>query len=280
MARPRADVGGTLEAPEGSSAASGPDGPVDSPDATEARGEPRKDTLVLPTAPTVPSDTLLDKTTLIYGAPGIGKSTLASEFGKVLFLELEPGLSFLEVIKLPVGNWIEFCNIVNLLVKDKGQSYDAICIDTGDVLSKLCSDHTNAKLGVIHESQGEYGLGWSVAKNELAKWVNKLAAIPDTGLLIISHSVEVEIKSRNATYTKSIPTMDKKGREVFLNLADLVLFADFEDTEDGSERRVLRTKPSRYWEAKERGNPPRLPETIVWPQGHGFEVLDQTWRGK
>lgn len=276
MARPKADVGGVLEAPPGGG---GAEVPAASPDATEGHGEPRKGTLVLPTTPTAPSDTLLDKTTLIYGAPGIGKSTLASEFGKVLFLELEPGLSFLNVIRQHIDSWATFCEWTNALSKDGGKSYDAICIDTGDVLSAMCSAHTNAKLGIIHESQGEYGLGWSVAKSELAKWVNKLAAIPNTGLLIISHSVDVEIKTRNATYTKSIPTMDKKGREVFLNLADLVLFADFEDTEDGSEQRVLRTKPSRYWEAKERGNPPRLPETIVWPEGHGFEVLDQAWKG-
>jgi hypothetical protein len=231
----------------------------------------------LPTEPRLPSGKLEDKMVMIYGPPGIGKSTLASEFGKVFFFECEPGLDELAVIREPVSSWIDFCEWVVALKADAGKTYDAFCIDTADMLALYCSEHTNNKLGIVHESDAEWGKGWSVAKKELQRWVAKLAAVPDTGLLIISHSQEIEIKKRNQVYTKSIPTLSKGARDTFVNMSDLVLFIDLEDTEEGDERRIIRTVPSQYWEAKQRGKRHRLPESLVFEPGEGFSTLKKAW---
>lgn len=267
-----ADVGGRLEeaAQEGAQTPAGA--------APDQRKPPEATSRTLPTLPTQARPAavgLADKVVLIYGPPKIGKSTLASEAGRVLFFEMEPGLSGLEILTTEhITDWATFCAWVNAAVADGGKSYDWFCIDTCDLLAERCTQHTNAKLGILHESDLDYGKGWSVAKKELKRWVNKLASVPNTGLILISHAETKEIKTRSAAYDKTVPTLNKGGREVFVDMADLVLFADLEG-EGEEERHVLRTKPSRYFEAGDRGG--RLPEVVEWPPGRGWRNLAEAY---
>ena len=81
----------------------------------------------------------------------------------------------------------------------------------------------------------------------------------------------VEVKTRTAKYDRQVVTLTGGVREAAVNMADLVLHVAW--AEDG-ESRVIHTKPSPYWEAKERGQNPRLPAEIPWPVGQsGYEVL-------
>lgn len=261
---PRPAVGGTLEETTGSAVV--PVVPVET-----------KPKIVLPTEPRKVESQLSNLVTFIYGPPKIGKSTLASEFGRVLFFELEPGLNGLEVMTTgPITTWTEFCDWVTAVREDNGKTYDAFCIDTVDILAERCSEHTNSRQGIMHESDLDFGKGWSVAKKELTRWVNKLAAVPDTGLILISHAHEVEIKTRNSSYNKTVPTLSKSARNLFLGMADVILFCDYAYSDNETER-VLHGQPSRYWDAGDRFN--RLPESIEWLPGRGYEALTAAWKG-
>lgn len=256
--------------------------PAREADGPQAAPEPQeRPERALPTARSGGTGRLEEKMIVLYGPAGVGKSTLASEFGDVFFLECEPGLNDLEVYKESVTSWPEFCDWTTALKKAATEGsfpYEWVCVDTLDMAATYCSAHTNAKLGVIHESDLEWGKGWSVARNELQRWLGKLAALPG-GLILVSHSQEIDIKTRNRTLTKTVPTLPKGPREVALNMADLVLLVDWEDGED-EERRVIKTKPSAFWEAKERGREPKLPAEIDWPLGSGFEVIKDAWYAK
>lgn len=234
-------------------------------------------TLTLPTEPTKPSGKLEDKTILLYGPPKIGKSTLASEFPGALFLDTEGGLGDLEVLRVPVGNWLTFLEACAAIAADKSGRYQTVVIDTVDMLSSYCSQFTNQRLGIVHESEAEYGKGWAIKTAEFTRPLAKLATVPGLGLILISHAKDVEVKTRSRTLTKAMPTLGGGARDAVLNMADLILFCDFEETGEGAERRVIRTKPSAHWEAGERGRSPRLPDTIDWPVGHGYEALKTAW---
>ena len=70
--------------------------------------------------------------------------------------------------------------------------------------------------------------------------------------------------SRTGKYMRVVPTLPDKARKIVLGMADMVLFCDLEaiagEKGEQSMRRVIRTKPSLYYEAGDRTG--RLPETL------------------
>ena len=93
--------------------------------------------------------------------------------------------------------------------------------------------------------------------------LTKLAFLP-YGLFLISHAKEMEMDSRTGKYMRVVPTLPDKARKIVLGMADMVLFCDLEvstgENGEQSMRRVIRTKPSLYYEAGDRTG--RLPETL------------------
>lgn len=240
---------------------------------------PPKQTITLPTEKAKPSGRLEDKTILIYGPPKIGKSTLVSEMDDVLFLDTEGGLGELEVFSIPIGDWPSFLEACRALVDEGLDRFKAVCIDTIDVLSLYCSAFTNQQLGISHESESDYGKGWARKRDEFMRPLMKLASIPNLGLILVAHDKEREVKTRSRVVDKHGLAIGGSAGDALLGFADLILFCDTEvyTDEDGNvtEQRLLRTKPSQFWEAGERGNPPRLPESLPLSWKH----LRAAWYG-
>jgi hypothetical protein len=180
---------------------------------------------VLPTERSTPSGSLWDKTILLYGPPKIGKSTLVSEFGDVLFADTEGGLGELAVFKVGVTGWLDFLDFCAAAVENR-KTHPMVAIDTLGRLGLYCSEYTNKRLGISHESDADYGKGWHVRRGEMERALAKLAATPDLGVILIAHAQDVEIKQRNRTITKTVPELDTGTRRVALGLADLILYVD------------------------------------------------------
>src|SRR5512138_1372732 len=79
----------------------------------EARAEAAKKNVpvppALPRTKTVSSGDLVDKMTVIHGPPGVGKSTLASQWagGDIFFFNVAGELGELEVYQQPIMDWEE-----------------------------------------------------------------------------------------------------------------------------------------------------------------------------
>lgn len=236
-------------------------------------------TVVLPDAPRVPSGRLEDKTVVIYGAPKIGKSTLASEWGpRPFFIDTEGGLAALEVYATndpPCTEWPIFLAYSDVIVANPGR-FTTVVIDTVDALAAMCSRYMMGTVGLVHEAEADWGLGWKIVRQEFTRALARLAAVPDLGLVMISHAKDVEIKTNRATYNKATLTLTGGLGSTVLNLADLILHCGFEETEQG-EQRVIHTKPSRHWEGGERGKEARLPAVLPWPLNGGFDVIKEAW---
>jgi hypothetical protein len=212
----------------------------------------------LPASKTPPKQNLEDYTRLLYGPPKIGKSTLASQFDKPIFLATEAGLNALEVYQAPVPNWEDFLGYCKEIASGKHE-FKTVVVDTVDMLFKACSEFVRKKNNIQHESDLDWGKGWQLVKDEFSRALVKLSLLP-YGLVMISHADLIEIKTRTAKITKAVPTLQKSAREITLGMSDIILYAESIMTDKDGEVRVLRTKPSENWEAGDRTK--RLPATL------------------
>lgn len=219
--------------------------------------------VTLPSEKTKPTFELSSKTILVYGPPKIGKSTFASKFPNALFLECEPGLNQLEVFKVPTYSWADFLAACKLVAAGD-HPFKTVVIDTVDNAFKYCSDAICAKHEIEYEGDLDHGKGWAFVKNEWHRVLTRLASLP-YGLVLISHAVDKQVKTRTDEYTKTQPSLPDRARNVVLGLVDMILYCDTvtRKGKDGSLSvdRVIRTKPNPAYEAGDRTG--RLPETFL-----------------
>jgi hypothetical protein len=218
--------------------------------------------MLLPTKKTPPKQTLSDQTVLIYGPTKIGKSDMCSKADEAIFLATEPGLNSLEVYQIPINSWDDLLNAAAELAEGN-HKFKTVVVDTVDNGFKLCEEYICRKLNITHQADAPYGKAWAMVAGEFQRVITKLAFLP-YGLYLISHSQEIEIETRIGKYTKVVPTLPDKARKIVLGLVDMILYCDIESTtgpdNKDTARRVMRTKPSIYYEAGDRTG--RLPEVI------------------
>ena len=232
-------------------------------------------TIALPTQTSKPSADLSTKKILLYGPPKIGKSTFASRFPGALFFECEPGLGELEVFKVPTYTWPDFLSACKLVAAGN-HPFKTIVIDTCDNAFKFCSDHVCAQHNIEYEGDLDHGKGWAFVKGEWHRVLTRLASLP-YGLVLISHAVDKQMKTRTDEYTKTQPSLPDRARSVVLGLVDIILYCDTV-TRKGKDGalvidRVVRTKPNPAYEAGDRTG--RLPELLPLD----FEAFQKAFNG-
>jgi hypothetical protein len=218
--------------------------------------------MLLPTKKSPRKQNLHDLTILIYGRQKCGKSEFCAEAEDTVFLATEAGLKSLEVFQVPISSWDELLEVAKEVAEGK-HPYKTFAIDTVDNAYRMCSEYICTKFKILHESDLAYGKGYALVNNEFHRVLTKLSLLP-YGLLLVSHAQDVEIEGRTGKFHKAVPTLPETPRKIVLGMADVVAYCDVEPIkhDDGrtTYKRVLRTKPSPYWEAGDRTK--RLPETI------------------
>ncbi len=229
---------------------------------------------LLPIAKTAPKPNLADLTVLAYGQTKIGKSTFCSNSESAVFLATEPGLNALDVFQVPIQSWDDLLTACAEITEGK-HPFKTVIIDTVDNAYKFCADYILKKFKIEHESDLGYGKGYALINNEFQRVLTKLAFLP-CGLFLVSHAKEIEVETRTGKYTRVVPTLPDKARKIVLGMVDMVLYCDLEVTvsENGEQRmrRVIRTKPSLYYEAGDRTG--RLPETLDLDFPKFFEAFN------
>lgn len=215
---------------------------------------------LIPTAKSKPKERFEENLTLIYGAPKVGKSTFCAGLDSPLFLDTESGLNNLEVFKTGIDSWETFKEAYRELKSQQGKlPFKTLVIDTIDNLWQMCCDYICKQNKVVHESELEWGKGYAMVKREFNM---ALAAYRQLGMGMIytSHAEAREIATRVGKYTRYEPTMPKKCAEAILPSVDFILYAENQDDAEGTEKRVIHTKPSKFWNAGDRTG--KLPEEI------------------
>lgn len=232
--------------------------------------------VTLPTEKSRKANDLAQQTILVYGAPKLGKSSLASRFPDALFLECEPGLNQLEVFKIPTYSWEDVLAACKLIAAGE-HNFKTIVIDTVDNAFKYCSEHVCAKHNIEYEGDMPHGKGWALVKNEWHRVLTRLASLP-YGVVLISHAQDKTVETRTGEYSKTQPSLPDRARNVVLGLVDMILYCDTITRKDAAGNvttaRVIRTKPHPTYEAGDRTG--RLPDVLPL----SFEAFWRAFTGK
>lgn len=230
---------------------------------------------ILPEAPTEPSISASRLRTLIYGRPKVGKSTLAAQFPRALFLDCEGGLAALRVYRAPVGSWRDFLDLCNAIVTTEHR-YETLVVDTVDALYQRCVESVCARLQIAHESEADYGKAYSMIASEFSRVLQKLALLP-YGLVLISHATEREVRTRTGKTMRLSPSLPDRINRIATGIVDLILYMELDVAVSANgeiiERRCIRTKPTSYFDAGDRTG--LLPDSL----DPSWEALEGALRG-
>jgi len=166
---------------------------------------------------------------VIHGQPGVGKTTLAQNFPKPVFIQTEDGC--------PSGLQIETFGLCENLagvveaIKHLGKenhNYQTAIVDSLDkleplILAALCADRGYASI----ESPG-YGKGWVEADSlwlDFLRGCNWLRRSHDMMIVLIAHSEIITVNDpRVASYTSYQLRLHKRARALVEDSADLIGF--------------------------------------------------------
>lgn len=227
------------------------------------------------------------KNYFIIGAPKVGKSTLATTFGKnPLIISTEKGYDYLvgvNLLEIPSfgkdglnKRWSFLKDVLDEITNnaEKYEIYDTIVFDTIDSIAHWAEISLLKTLNIKHESEEKWGKAYNIKSRGFIEFIEKIKEIKGKGLMFISHaeSNQIEMDERQLMQIKS--RCPKKLAEQIEGLCDFV-FILFGNTEG---KRFIRTRGSEFITAGSRLSKDKLPDFIN--VDNGYEKLWQTLKGE
>lgn len=230
-----------------------------------------------------------------YGPEGVGKSSFAAKYPRPVFIDTEGSTTELDVERLPKPSSWTMINQQVDWVKQQGNRFGTLVIDTIDWAEMLCVQQvcsTHGKGGI--EGFG-YGQGYIYVAEEMGKFLNKLSDLVDTGInvVLIAHSqiVKFEQPDEMGAYDRyQLKLGQKTGSRtsaLVKEWADMVLFMNYKTfsvavDKEGKKNKAqggIRTIYANHhpaWDAKNRhGLPDEFP--MEYAQiAHLFNAVPQT----
>jgi len=226
---------------------------------------------------------------VLYGVPGIGKTTFAAKMPAPIFLPVEDGLGQLEVDTFPrPSSFTDVIEAISTLIQ-QDHSYETLVLDSLDKLEPLIWDHVCET--VPHErghkvdriEQYGYGKGYAHALSEWRRLLRGLDMLRETknmAILAIAHSTVVRFESPETdAYERYQLRLHKSADATICDWADAVLFANYKvavvESSTGKKRgvgkgeRMLHTNERPAFRAKNRYSlPDQIP--LVWDEVANF----------
>lgn len=172
------------------------------------------------------SKDLTGKYSLIYGAPGCGKTTFASKIKNSLIMGFERGTNGLNnVFVAPVKTWREWKQFCNQLIREDKlkERFNVIVIDTIDEAYKLCERWLCQEHGAeAIKDVAAYGQGYKMLDEEFMTPFRNLA-FAGYGLTFISHETDKEmVNDKGETYNKIIPAIPSRAFNLINKFVDII----------------------------------------------------------
>jgi len=213
---------------------------------------------------------------VIYGAEGIGKSTLASKMPKAIFFDIECGTARLAVqrtrpISKPFEDFNEImADFTEIINRRKELGIETIVFDTVDALELLITKQVCKKYGKDGIESFGYSKGYTYVAEEMKRFLEKCDAAIFAGLnvTLLAHAkiTKFEQPDEMGAYDRWELKLTKRSAPLVKEWADLLLFCNYKTTVivsgEGPDRkkkaqggeRVMYTTHHSCWDAKNRFN--------------------------
>ena len=236
---------------------------------------------------------------LIHGRDGAGKTTLASEFPRPLFIGPEQGSFNIDAARVDgVDSWDKLKDTLRDVYKlPDTRRYKTVVIDSLDWCEILIIDHICKSQGKpsIELCSGGYGKGYIEVKNEFLEMQKALNFLRNKGynIVLICHSNVAEFNDPAADHAYNRYELklfkSKSGnvdcRALWREFVDAVIYLHQEVIVSGedktargqsTDRTLMELKHNAKWDAKNRFG---ITKPIVFKIGQGFEKLKEAFKG-
>lgn len=187
---------------------------------------------------------------------GVGKTSLAAQFPKVLVLGFEQGTNALNNIYVqPIKNWSDWKQAASQLIRNKDtlqEKFENIAIDTIDSAWDLCVKYICANNGVERLGDIPWGGGFDMAKKEFQSLLRDLT-FAGYGLVFISHSTEKTFTDeKGEEYAQIVPALPARPYDVINKMVDIIGYIREIENEEGVRKRYIFFRGDKRFFAKSR----------------------------
>lgn len=146
---------------------------------------------------------------ILYGEPGVGKSTFAIKSPNPFFITTDGNYEFLEDFgakeeaHIQVKNWKECLKAFS----QPYDEYDTIVVDLLEDTFKMCENDFCIEKKIDHVSDLGYGKGYDISRNNFYAAMMKLLGREDKNIILIMHGITSVLKDRRGVeHTIYAPT--------------------------------------------------------------------------
>ena len=215
---------------------------------------------------------------VIYGAEGIGKSSLAACFPDPLFIDTEGGTSHMDVRRIErPQSWEELLAIVKEVAATAGVCRTLI-LDTADWAEQLAAAHLCAKYKQSSIESFSYGKGYTYLGEEFTRLLGAFDNVLSSGIHVVvtAHAKmrKFEQPDEMGAYDRWEMKLSKQVAPLLKEWCDLLLFCNYQTYVVTSEnntqkaqggKRVMYTSHHPAWDAKNRV---QLPDVLELDYKH------------
>lgn len=159
---------------------------------------------------------------IIYGEPGAGKSTLASQFPNMLLVDVEHSSEHIDVSRVLVDDWDA---LLKTLDECATSEFETIAVDTLDVVESLCATKYSIKILAPKDYGRSFVQLEEIFKEQIMPRLEKIINAGKNVVLLAHNELKkVELPDQDGQFDRHEMRLTKRVKALFEGWCDSLLF--------------------------------------------------------